>query len=83
MRQTEKLLQYFKNTKPTITTWEAWERLGISRLHDVVFKLRHGTAGGSLSGRTFKITSIPCNVKNRDGENCRIAVYEFADGGAK
>lgn len=69
MTQKERVLDYLK-THTSITPMEAWNKLGIYRLGDAIFKLRK-------DGHDIK--SSLTEVKNRFGESCRVAEYRLQD----
>lgn len=67
MTQKKRVLEYLRNNK-SITPMEAWEKLGIYRLGDAIFKLRK-------DGHDVQSSLI--DVKNRFGESCRVAEYRL------
>ncbi len=62
--QNAKLLEALKQ-KP-MTALQIWQELGIARASARVFDLRE--AG-------YAISSTEITVPNRDGDNCRVALY--------
>jgi hypothetical protein len=65
--QTDRLAEHL-SIHQTITPMDAWNKLGIYRLSDTVFKLRK---------KGLKIETNLINVKNQFGEKCRIAEYRL------
>jgi hypothetical protein len=70
MKKQTKRLQKYLTAHKTITQYEAWNKLGIYRLSDTVFRLRK-------KGLTIKTNLI--DVDNQFGEACRVAQYELVD----
>lgn len=58
--------------KKSITSWEAIEKYGATRLSGIIYKLRHNEG--------WKINSKEIAVKNRFGQKCNIAKYELVKG---
>lgn len=54
----------------SITTLEAWEQHGNSRLSDTIWRLKKQGIG---------IKAIPIEVKDRYGNICRVARYTLED----
>jgi len=74
--QKERLLEWFEKGQ-TITFLESWQRLGIARLSDVVFRLKKDLV---KQGRTIHTELI--TVKNQFGDDCGpIAKYRLIERG--
>ena len=69
MTQEQRALRYFKTHKRGLTPFEFWQKLGIYRASDVVYKLR----------KAHNIKTDYINVKNQFGETCRVAYYTLED----
>jgi hypothetical protein len=65
---TFKVLQWLKGGQP-ITTWQAIDEFGCTRLADVIYRLRNEY------GLSIRDERIP--VKNRHGRTVKIARYEL------
>lgn len=65
---TYKVLQWLRSGKP-ITTWQAFDEFGCTRLADVIYRLRNE------HGLPIKDEKIP--VINRHGRTVKIAKYEL------
>jgi hypothetical protein len=65
--QTDRLTEHLL-IHQTITPMDAWNKLGIYRLSDTVFKLRK---------KGLKIETTLINVNNQFGEKCRVAQYRL------
>lgn len=70
MTQCEKILKYLKTHKRGITPQQAYEKFGCLRLSGRIYDLRD--AG-------YEITSTLIDVKNRYGEDCRVALYRLKE----
>ena len=66
IKQESQVLEHLYNFG-TITSMEAWERYGITRLSSVIFRLR----------KRYNIETVATNGVNRDGMHCRFATYFF------
>ena len=66
MTQEARTLKYFRSHTKGLTALDFWEKLGIYRASDVVYKLRR-------EGHQIKTELI--NVKNQYDETCRVAYY--------
>ena len=67
--QTDLVEQHLKE-KGTITTWEAFEIYGITRLSDKIYQLRN---------KDYKITSINTTKKNRYGHYVTFSTYTLEE----
>lgn len=54
--------------KGTINSWTAIELYGVTRLSDIIFRLR---------GRGMNITSIPCSALDRNSNICNYTTYKL------
>ena len=70
MTQEARALKYFQTHKKGLTSLDFLTKLAIYRAADVVYKLRK-------EGYPIKMQRV--NVKNRYGENCRVAYYTLED----
>lgn len=68
--QTEDVLKYLKTHKKGITSMEAIQLFGATRLSDIVYRLVH---------RGIKIVSEPVEVKTRYGRTVYISRYKLVD----
>ena len=66
MTQEKRALRYFQTHKRGLTPLDFWQKLGIYRASDVVYKLRKN---GHI------ITTDYINVKNQYDETCRVSYY--------
>lgn len=66
MTQEARTLKYFETHKKGLTPLDFWQKLGIYRASDVVYKLRK---------RGIIINTDFINVKNQYDETCRVAYY--------
>ena len=66
--QINAIRQHLKK-KGSITSWEAIEKYGATRLSGIIFQLKHKEG--------WKIKTTDVTVKNRFGNKCSIAKYEF------
>lgn len=62
-----RVLQYLKTHKKGITSMEAFEKFGVTRLSAVIFILR----------KEYKIEAIHCEAKNRYGEKVRFDRFKL------
>lgn len=67
--QTEAVLEHLKKHK-TITSMESFRLYGVTRLSDVIFRLRK---------KGYKISNKDCNCKNRFGTNSQFVTYKMED----
>ena len=65
MNQTTAVLDYLQN-HGSITSLQAIEMFGATRLADIIFRLR---------GRGYEIKTIDCVGKTRFGDTCCFAKY--------
>ena len=70
--QINAIRQHLKK-KGSITSWEAIESYGATRLSGIIYVLRHEEG--------WKIKSKDIAVKNRFGNHCTIAKYELVKVG--
>lgn len=70
--QTMDVLSYLKTHKRGITSKQAWEKFGITRLSAVIHRLRHIWK--------YEIDSIPTTVKNHRGKDVDVARYVLIGG---
>lgn len=68
-KQQMRVLEHLR-TQGNITSLEAIQLYGITRLADVIFKLRK---------RGYDIQTLPATVLNRYGEPCNIAYYVLTE----
>jgi hypothetical protein len=69
MTQISRILGHMKATKDhSITSMEAFQKFGATRLSAVIFELRK---------RGYDITSIPEESVNRYGEDCKYVRYRL------
>lgn len=66
IKQASQVLEYF-GENGSITSQQAWEMFGITRLSSVIYRLR----------KLYDIETVPTNGVNRDGLSCRFATYVF------
>lgn len=64
--QTSEILEYMRNNKDGITSWEAFERFGATRLSAIIFELKR---------RGEKIESADKVVTTRYGRNVTVSRY--------
>lgn len=64
-----RILQYLKTHKRGITSIEAFERFGATRLSSIIFVLR----------KEYKIESIECEDRNRFGEKVKYFRYKLIE----
>ena len=69
--QREAIRQHLKKHK-SITSWEAIDKYGATRLSGIIYVLRHDEG--------WQIKSKDITVKNRFGNHCNIAKYELIKG---
>lgn len=69
MTQKQEVLNYMKTHKRGITSFVAFERFGITRLADIIFKLRQ---------EGFEILTEQLTTKNRYGHVVNYARYSLA-----
>lgn len=67
--QNERLKEYLQVNK-TINPMQAWQILGIYRLSGRVLDLRK---------RGMNIITDDCEIKNRFGEDCTVALYRLVE----
>ena len=67
MTQIEEVRKYLRNNH-SITSVEAYEMFGITRLSDIIFKLRN---------MGYKIQTVSVKGKNRYGRPCYYARYTW------
>ena len=67
--KTQMALDYMK-AHGSITTLEAWEQHGNSRLSDTIWRLKKQGIG---------IKAIPIEVKDRYGNTCHVARYMLTE----
>ena len=60
-------------TKKSITSWEAIEKYGATRLSAIIYRLRNNDK--------WLIDTIDIAVKNRFGQKCNIAKYTLVKEG--
>lgn len=60
----------FIHQRGSITSIQAWNKCGVSRLSSVIFRLKR-------SPHNLPILKEWVNVNNRFGEHCRVARYRF------
>ena len=70
MSQNEKILKYLKTHRRGITPQQAYEKFGCLRLSGRIFDLRE---------MGYDISSTLIDVKNRYGEDCRVALYKLVE----
>jgi len=70
MTQNEKILRYMQTHKRGITPLVAYEKFGCLRLSGRIWDLRN--AG-------YDISSTLVDVKNRDGDICRVSLYRLRE----
>lgn len=68
--QTEEVLAYLRSNPNGITSWEAFERFGATRLSDIIFRLKK---------RGVHIASEDKVVKTRYGRNVTVSRYYLAN----
>lgn len=68
MSQKERALQYLRTHKKGMTPLDAWERCGIYRISSVIHELRK---------KGYNITTDEAIVRNRYGEECKVALYKI------
>lgn len=68
--QTSDILNYMKTHKKGITSMEAFERYGATRLSGLIWGLRK---------QGYNIISEPKVVKTRYGNNTQVCVYKLVD----
>ena len=68
MTQCEQVLHYLQTHKRGITAFKAFEKYGILRLSGRIYDLKE-------SG--YDIVTDIIEVKNRNGDVCRVAEYRF------
>ena len=71
MTQKEQIQKYLEDFGE-ITSWEAFELFGITRLSDVIYRMKKDG---------FVIASIPKTVKTRLGTHANISVYKLIKKG--
>ena len=64
--QMKEVLKYMKSHKRGITSWVAFERFGITRLADIIYKLKK---------LGWEIASEQITKKNRYGHVCNFSRY--------
>lgn len=64
--QTSEILNYLRKHKRGITSWEAFERFGATRLSAIIFALRK---------RGYRIASEDKVVRTRYGRNVTVSRY--------
>ena len=64
-----RVLQFMKTHKRGISSIEAFERFGATRLSSIIFVLR----------KEYKIESTECEDKNRFGEKVRYVRYKLIE----
>lgn len=64
--QLNEVLKYMKSHKRGITSWVAFERFGITRLADIIYKLKK---------LDYEIASEQITKKNRYGHVCNFSRY--------
>lgn len=69
MTQKEQILNHLQDGK-AITSLEAWQEYGISRLSNIIFKLR---------GEGYDIKSKLMKTMNRFGATCWVSKYVMED----
>ena len=70
MTQEARTLHYFQTHKRGLTPLDFWQKLGIYRASDVVYKLRK-------EGHDIRTDWI--YVHNKYGDACRVAYYTYED----
>lgn len=66
--QKERTLEYLRTHKRGLTPLDAWQKLGVYRISAVIHELRK--VG-------HNITTDDAIVKNRFGEECKVALYKI------
>lgn len=66
MTQCDRVLDFMTNGNGTITTLDAFTKLGITRLSGRIHDLR---------AKGYGIETVMTDVPNRYGEKCRVGVY--------
>lgn len=64
--QKDRVLDYM-HQNGSITTWEAFQNLGVSRLTNVIAEIR----------KEYVVESITRNKKNRYGDQCHFSEYRL------
>ena len=67
--QVDRVLRYLKEYG-SISTWEAFQELGIVRLSARIFEIKK---------RGYKVKAEPIKAKNRFGENIRYFKYSLIE----
>ena len=70
MTQEKRALRYFQTHKKGLTPLDFWQKLGIYRASDVVYKLRKDG---------YTIRTEMKKVKNQYDETCRVAYYTYEE----
>lgn len=66
MTQTARTLKYFQTHKRGLTALDFWQKLGIYRASDTIYKLRK---------EGYEIKTDNVKVLNQFGEECKVAYY--------